>query len=126
MTHRESFEAELKRVVVPRLRERKFTGSFPHFRRPDENGIQLLTFQFDKNGGGLVIEIARCPSVGTTTHWGKQIPPSKVTAWDLHPNDRERIKPKSGAGTDSWFRYEGEKIQECVEQVLAALSVADH
>lgn len=68
--------------------------------------MDLLTFQFDKHGGGFVVEIARCGDDGFTTHWGQHIPASKMKAWDLHPNDRHRIKPREGSGTDAWFRYD--------------------
>ena len=64
----------LKEYVVPVLRERGFKGSFPHFRRPTATAIHLLTFQFDKWGGGFTIEIAVCPPDGVTMHWGEHIP----------------------------------------------------
>jgi Domain of unknown function (DUF4304) len=97
----------LKDVVVPLLRERGFTGAFPHFRRRRPERIDLFTFQFDRHGGGFIIEIGRCEPSGFTTHWGKQIPPAKVTAWDLPPKQRGRIQPSVGSGTDSWFRFDG-------------------
>lgn len=53
---RESMEAELKSVFVPQLRAASLNGSFPKFRRLVEEGIDLLSFQFDRNGGGFVIE----------------------------------------------------------------------
>lgn len=56
----------LKAVVVPALRLRGFMGTFPHFRRIGECGIDLLTFQFDKWGGGFVVEIAYCAGHGFT------------------------------------------------------------
>ena len=95
----------LKSGVVPILRERGFTGSFPHFRHLQPSRINLITFQFDRHGGGFVIELSQCDPEGFTTHWGKKIPPSKVTAWDLPPQRRVRIKRLKGPGTDSWFRY---------------------
>ncbi len=98
--------ASLKEIVVPELRERGFRGSFPHFRRPTDRQIELLSFQFDKNGGGFVIVISRCPPGGITTSWGKEIPPGKVTAHDLHPDERQRLQPLEGGGTDSWFRFD--------------------
>lgn len=98
--------ASLKEIVVPRLRERGFRGSFPHFRRPTDRQIELLSFQFDRNGGGFVIEISRCPPGGITTYWGKEIPPDKVTPHDLHPDERQRLQPLEGGGTDSWFRFD--------------------
>jgi len=68
-----------------------------------------------------VIEIARGKPDGFTTHWGKHIPAHTLRAWDLHPNDRRRVKPAAGAGTDSWFRFDvGVPCQE------VALSIRDH
>ena len=56
----------LKEYVIPVLRERRIQRSFPHFRSPTERTIQLLTFQFDKWGGGFTFEIASCPPDGVT------------------------------------------------------------
>jgi Domain of unknown function (DUF4304) len=120
-TSRESIEAELRGVVVPWLRAAGYKGSFPHLRRLYVETIDLLTFQFDRRGGGFIVEIARCPSSGLTTPWGKQIAPARVTAWDVHPNERTRIKPKLGSGTDSWFRYEDGRFKECATQLLETL-----
>jgi hypothetical protein len=122
--HRQTMNLELKCTVVPVLRESGFKGSFPHFRRPTSNGIDLLTFQFDRYGGGFVIEIARCPKEGITTHWGKEIPANKVTAWDVDPNERKRIQPNIGGGTDSWFRYDSDGCKQAAQQVLAKLREA--
>ncbi len=120
-TARESIDSELKTTVLPWLREAGFRGSFPHFRRRDTDGIDLVTFQFDRHGGGFVIEVARCPPDGVTTHWGKQISPARVTAHDMHPNDRTRLKPRPGSGTDSWFRYDRGQFKECAALVVAVL-----
>jgi len=118
---RESIESELKGTVIPWLRAAGYKGSFPHFRRPDDAGIDLLTFQFDRHGDGFVVEIARCPLNGLTTHWGKHVAPSKVTAWDMQPNDRTRLKPRSGSGTESWFRYENGQFKQCAMELLKIL-----
>jgi hypothetical protein len=103
---RKQMDSELKAVVIPALREPPFKGSFPHFRRLGEKGVDLLTFQFDRQGGGFVVEIAHCGLGGFTTSWGKHITASELTAWDLHPQNRQRIKPRDGGGTDSWFRFD--------------------
>ncbi|OYU41701.1 MAG: hypothetical protein CFE44_28275 [Burkholderiales bacterium PBB4] len=112
-------DAALKAIVVPVLRERGFTGSFPHFRRIAA-AVDLVTFQFDRNGGGFVIETAVAKKEGFTTHWGKHIPASKLTAWDLNPNERKRLKPREGAGTDAWFRFDG--LVSCDAVAREALS----
>jgi Domain of unknown function (DUF4304) len=94
---REAMERELKATAVARLHTAGFKGSFPHFRRVTAKAIDLLTFQFDRHGGGLVIEIAQSPLEGITTHWRRAIPANKVRAWDLHPDQRRRIQPREGA-----------------------------
>lgn len=92
MDLRKAMENELKSIVVPALRSAGFTGSLPHFRRLATERVELLTFQFDRHGGGFVIEAAWCGPDGVVTSWGKAIPAAKVTAHDLHPNFRLRIK----------------------------------
>jgi hypothetical protein len=77
---RAGMDSELKNSVLPVLRKLGFKGSMPHLRRERNNGMDLLTFQFDKWGGGFVVEIARCGNGGFTTYWGKHIPASKMTA----------------------------------------------
>ena len=110
---RSEMEAALKRLVVPELRRAGFTGSFPHFRRVRQP-VDLITFQFDRHGGGFVIELATAEPTGFTTHWGKHIPAKQLTAWDLHPDQRRRLKPASGSGADSWFRYDASQPPEAV------------
>jgi hypothetical protein len=96
----------LKEIVVPTLRERGFKGSFPHFRRPLDTRIDLLSFQFDKWGGGFLIEISNCEPSGITTYWGEKISPKKVRAIDNHPDRRYRIKPGEEGSRDNWFRFD--------------------
>lgn len=115
----------LKAVVVPVLRERGFTGLYPYFRRLHTTYVELLTFQFDVNGGGFVIEMSRCGIGGVTTSEGRYISAAEVRPWDLDPFDRLRIKPREGAGTDSWFRYESGAYDGVANQVLAKLPFAN-
>jgi hypothetical protein len=53
MADRGAMIAELKRVVQPYLRAEKFAGTFPHFRRPDEEAIDLAHFSL--TGMGVVL-----------------------------------------------------------------------
>jgi hypothetical protein len=96
--------AALRRHVVPALRERGFKGSFPHFRRPKEHAIDLLTFQFDKYGGGFVVELATGSTHGIETSWGEHIPPNKVKAWDA--SRRLRLGARDEQSDGIWFRYD--------------------
>ncbi len=105
-TPREMMDSALKEKVVPLLRSQGFKGSYPHFRRMSPDRIDLLTFQFDKWGVGFVVESGSCGVDGITLHWGRHVPPSKVTAWDLHPAERLRLKPSGSPGADFWFRFD--------------------
>ncbi len=126
----------LKEIVIPRLRERGFKGSFPHFRRPSKEKIDLLTFQFDKWGGGFVIEISKCPPDGIKTLFGKElppnkhIPPNKVTAWHMEPAMRFRLQPGHSGSTADWFRYDkfllfGDVFEKTAKEVLPFIEKAE-
>ena len=111
----------LKEVVVPKLKAMGFTGSFPHFRRPREAMIDLLTFQFNRWGGSFVVEVASCSADGVTMNWGDQVPPKKVTAH--HISHRLRLGSKPPKKADHWFDYEsatyGDRIYRmAAEEVL--------
>jgi hypothetical protein len=109
----------LKEIVVTRLREQGFKGSFPHFRRLGKEKIDLLTFQFDPWGGGFVIEISKCPADGITTYWGKHIPPNKVNAWYMHPSERLRLQPRVSSSPSDWFRYDKANLHEDIFEKTA-------
>src|SRR5579872_4301490 len=99
--------SSLQKLFVPALRERGFKGSLPHLRRPMKDRIDLLTIQFDKWGGGFVIEISNCAPEGIVMPWGEHIPPSRVKAWDVYPPNRPRLgSPKPGED-GHWFRFDG-------------------
>jgi hypothetical protein len=124
MSDRVAMIVALKNLVVPHLRKSGFTGSFPHFRRSLYARIDLITFQFDKWGGGFVIEISQCPIEGVTTHWGKHIAPNKVTAHDLHPNARFRLGTNANV-TDYWFRYDNRSYDTVARTVLSFYRTAE-
>ena len=118
---RKAMDEALRKEVLPKLHALGFKGSLPHFRRLASGGLDVLTFQFDRHGGGFVIEVARCSQEGVTTTWGKTIPPNKVTTWDLPSSWRHRIQPLSGSGTDSWFRFENGNVREAAAAVLGQM-----
>lgn len=110
-TEKDKMIKALKEIVIPELRDRNFKGSFPHFRKTENGKTNLLTFQFDRNGGGFIIELVNWNEPEFKTHWGKVIPVNKLTALDL--TERQRIYPNSlteQSGTDSWFRYDRKKL----------------
>lgn len=110
----------LKEYVVPKLRERGFQGSFPHFRRLKDDQTDLLTFQFSRWGGEFVVEVAIGPSEPFDAHWGKRIEPRKMTAHDI--GARMRLGPKKEGESDYWFKYEGwgkKSYKKLSEMVIA-------
>jgi len=125
MTLRTFMDAALKELVVPVLRNQGFKGSLPHFRRSTKEAVELLTFQFDKWGGGFIVEIACCSIDGFTTHWGKHIDANKVTAHDLSPSTRKRIQPEEGAGVDAWFRFDVGNVSQVAQNFLEYLPIAE-
>jgi hypothetical protein len=117
-TERDEMIKSLKEIFIPELRNRNFKGSFPHFRKTESGKTNLLTFQFDRNGGGFIIELANWSESEFKTHWGKIITLNKLTTHDL--NERQRIYPNSiteQSGTDSWFRYEKPKSVEFYDKL---------
>jgi hypothetical protein len=123
----------ISEIVVPVLRQKGFKGSFPHFRRHAVDRINLLTFQFDRSGGGFVIEIANCQRDGFTTSWGKKIEPNKLTAHDLFKRKRIQSNMDTGSSlTEDWFRYDkrylfglGDIYKKVCKDVLSKLHIAD-
>jgi Domain of unknown function (DUF4304) len=118
---REQMIAALREVAVPVLRDMGFAGTFPHFRRSRDSQIDLLTFQFNRYGGSFVVEVAFCAPDGFTTHWGKHIPPKKVRAHDIHPDQRVRLGSHPPQKADHWFHYEPERSGIYIDTALELL-----
>jgi hypothetical protein len=59
MADRKQMISAIKNILIPSLKSGGFSGSFPHYRRRTTDFYDLVTFEFDKYGGGFVIEIAR-------------------------------------------------------------------
>jgi hypothetical protein len=125
--NRTMMDSALKKQVIPILRNQGFKGSFPHFRRENENNIDLITFQFNRWGGSFVVELAVCPLKGITEPWGEYISPKKVTAH--HINNRFRLGAKSEEEDGIWFDFENavteDDYAEVALNVLGLLKTAD-
>lgn len=116
---RDEMNHALKVRFVPALRQLGFKGSLPHFRRQRESRIDLLTVQFDRHGGGFVVELSQCGIEGITTYWGKFLSAGKVTAHDLHPSQRHRLG-SPGPDADNWFRFDDGTSPMAVADSLCA------
>ena len=106
---RDQMLAALREIIVPVLRDMGFRGSFPHFRRARDTQIDLLTFQFNRWGGSFLVEAAFCASEGFTTAWGAHVPPERVRAHDIHPDQRLRLGSHPPTQADHWFSFEPER-----------------
>lgn len=116
---RKMMDTALKKIVIPILRDQGFKGSFPHFRRKNNDYIDLVTFQFNKWGGSFIVEFAVSPLEGITEPWGEHIPPNKITAH--HINKRHRLGAKSEEEDGIWFNFEKATSEGAYNQV--AISV---
>jgi hypothetical protein len=105
---REKIEKAIKELVVPFIRQQGFKGSFPHFRRENENQLNLLGFQFSQYSSQFVVEISNCKKDGFTTPWGKKLEPSECRYY--HPGNRHRLGAKTSNG-DYWFDFDDESAK---------------
>jgi Domain of unknown function (DUF4304) len=101
-------------IVIPLLREKGFKGSFPHFRRVLETRIDLISFFFDKYGGGFIVEIGASPVNGFTIKGGPHFPPNKVNT--THHVPCTRLEPTEDHDS---YRYDEEPLQHDIYEVLA-------
>jgi len=104
---RGAIQRALKSIVVPRLRELGFRGSFPHFRRVRGGEHQTVTFQFHKYGGSFCVEAGRIPESQfcvLQARWrasGKELLPDSLTSG--HARIRHRLHaPPHG---DHWYQF---------------------
>ena len=118
----------LKERVVPHLRERGFKGSFPHFRRIGESKTDLLMFQFDKWGGGFIIELGEGPADELVQHWGERVPAAKLTVPVLSLASRVRLVADNAATSETWFRFDANTraaFDDAADNVVRLLPQAD-
>ena len=98
--------AALKESVIPALRSKGFSGSFPHFRRIRTTQIDLLSFQFSMWGGQFAVNLHACGPDGYTDYSGTHISPKKVKADDIGGTIHFRLGAKPPEQTDHWFRFD--------------------
>jgi hypothetical protein len=113
----------LRRVVVPTLRDMRFIGSFPHFRRIRDTQIDLLSFQFNRWGGSFVVEVAFCEPAGWTHRLGRHVSPQQVRVHDVTPKQRLRLGSHPPKQADYWFHFEPKSDSVYTDTALEALSL---
>lgn len=58
MSNREIMLNALKKTVIKELKDRGFTGTYPHFKKIVSDCIELIDFQTNKYGGSFTIEVS--------------------------------------------------------------------
>ena len=118
----------MKKIVIPYLREHGFKGSFPHFRRQNEDNIDLIAFQYNRHGGSFTVNLATCPPDGINDEW-VNVPVNKVTVYATDVYDQFRLNENVKDITDHWFDFETAKNEEDYDlialQVKTLLHITD-
>jgi hypothetical protein len=104
MASRAEMNEALRVWVVPSLREQGFSGSMPNFRRNCGAYWDLFSFTFHRDGGALILTLARCLATGIDDPMGF-VPAKKARPIDRHINHRKDVGVSMPEGGDIWFRY---------------------
>ena len=122
MTSKENMIQELKRQVLPLLKTNGFKGSFPHFRRIKNEKLNLITFQFDKWGGGFCIEIANGDPTGFKHYSNKFIEASKMRPYHLLHRIRLGAVDEN---SNHWYRYDDNNYERTAMEVIKNIQIAE-
>lgn len=129
MNLNEKMREQIKQDIVPYLRSIGFKGSYPHFRRNHEVGIDLVTFQSDKWGNPSF-----CIEYGFTSQFitsdcgpSRTKTPKNLSTIDLKLPNRRRLNPRNvdskSEFADYWYSFSEGSINQCVEQVASDLQI---
>ena len=118
----------IKEIIIPYLRDEKFKGSFPHFRREKNGKLNLLTFQFSLYSPQFDVEISNCPTNGMKTSFEKEIKPAECRV--NYMGNRMRIGNLKNE-TDYWYDFDKQKLfgnifEKRAKEVLNNWSAAEN
>lgn len=116
-------DAALKAIVLPHLRAMGFAGSMPHLHRPRGDAIDLISFRFDRYGGGLFIILARMPKDGFMSAQGF-IDPRHGRAEFMR--ERHRLgAPLELNWKDHQFRFAAQDPKELAREICSLLDCTE-
>jgi Domain of unknown function (DUF4304) len=102
---------EIKRVFDPHLKSKGFSPdlrgapNFLAYRRIEADQVHVFDIQWEKYGRPrFVVNFGKAPVDGVTDVLGKHIKPEDTLA--SQAPIQGRLKPGSGAMTESWFRQD--------------------
>jgi len=104
---REKMDLAIKEILILFLRQKGFKGSYPHFRREQNNDLNLLTFQFSLYASKFVVEICNCPTEGYQPGWGKFLKPAECRV--NYFGKRLRVGSLKNK-KDCWYSFEKESL----------------
>ncbi len=112
----------LKEIVVPVLRKIGFKGTFPHFYRERNQHVDLLSFQFNLNGGSFVAELSFAEPSRKNVYIYKETSANKLRV--SQTSKRLRLGALD-SDTDNWFSFDSvgilkrrPKYREIASQVV--------
>ncbi len=97
-------EKALREIFAPKLREKGFKGSLPHFRRISLDRVDYVSVQFNTSGGSFVVEVVAAGPNGKPTGYGKDFPIEKLTVAFFRDRLRLGSEPEKGE-PDHWFQF---------------------
>lgn len=123
-----SMRAALKRIVLPALRERGFTGELPHLRRVTPDATWTFSTRTWKWGGRFIVDLGRAPSGAYATVTGEVMAPAELTSWHLRDADRATLRAVPDVLEEIWFSYElttGDRLRRWAARLLGRDATVD-
>ena len=101
MTNAQIMKKHLEAKVIQPLLDRGFTGKYPHFRKEDDDCIELITFQTNKYGGSFTVEVSAVFPNRDNKNFVmyEGLIADRLNVWNT--NERYRLKGMY----DGWFYY---------------------
>ena len=130
-TDKEQMLRALKQRLEPELKRRRFTGSFPHYRRFTHHKTDVVSVHLDERASTFRLELAELPPSGFTAPNGVWVEIAEATTYDALLADRAKLTPVAGNRKvdfrfgGSLFLKGGARFDRAAESAIALLPQAD-
>ena len=102
MSNREIMINALKKTVIKDIKDRGFTGTYPHFKKILPDCVELIDFQTNKYGGSFTIEVSAVFPNSKVTNLSDPTATVDANKVDVaYTNQRYRLDGMF----DGWFYY---------------------
>lgn len=131
MNTAEKVETQVELLIVPRLLEINFTGSYPDWRRIHPEGIDLIAFQLDLNHEpSLCVEYGFTSPFASVQFGPEVVTPENLTTAALKFTARRRLNPAvqdpQALVPDYWYSFEDGDIEGCITRIAKDLWIAEN